>query len=113
MVLFPANLVGETLPGRPASSGSVRFAEWRSSIQTHEVFERREPVLLVVNEASDGLWQLIGSTDADSSTGRIGHLCHAIDNDPTMLDILDLSPGHSAIRADIGEPWTRYPADVA
>ena len=84
-----------------------------SSIQTHEVFERREPVLLVVNEASDGLWQLIGSTDADSSTGRIGHLCHAIDNDPTMLDILDLSPGHSAIRADIGEPWTRYPADVA
>jgi len=84
-----------------------------SSIQTHEVFERREPVLLVVNEASDGLWQLIGSTDADSSTGRIGHLCHAIDNDPTMLDILDLSPGHSAIRADIGEPWTRYPAGVA
>lgn len=84
-----------------------------SSIQTREVFERREPVLLVVNEASDGLWQLIGSTDADSNTGRIRHLYHAIDNDPTMLDILDLSPGHSASRADIGEPWTRYPPDVA
>lgn len=83
------------------------------SIQTLEVFERREPVLLVVNEADDGLWQLIGSTDADSSTGKIGHLYHAIDNDPTMLDIVDLSPGHSASRADVGESWTRYPANMS
>jgi hypothetical protein len=66
----------------------------------------------VVNEADDGLWQLIGSTDADSRTGKIGHLYHAIDNDPTMLDIIDLSPGRSASRADVGEPWTRHPANT-
>jgi hypothetical protein len=84
-----------------------------SSIQTREVFERHEPVLLVVNEADDRLWQLIGSTDADSSTGKIGHLYHAIDNDPTMLDILDLAPGESASRTDVGEPWTRHRADMA
>lgn len=66
----------------------------------------------MVNEADDGLWQLIGSTDADSSTGKIGHLYHAIDKDPTMLAIVDLPPGHSARRDDVGEPWTRYPANM-
>jgi hypothetical protein len=81
-------------------------------IQTIEVFERREPVLLVGNDADDGLWQLIGATDA-GSTGKIGHLHHAVDEDPTLVDVLDLPPGHSASRTRVGGPWTRhlgYPA---
>jgi hypothetical protein len=81
-------------------------------IQTIEVFERREPVLLVGNDPDDGLWQLIGATDADS-TGKIGHLHHALDKDPTLVDVLDLPPGHSASRTRVGGPWTRllgYPA---
>ena len=81
-------------------------------IQTLEVFEHREPVLLVGNDADDGLWQLIGSTGA-GSTGKIGHLYHAIDEDPTLVDVLDLPPGHSASRSRIGGPWTRRPGDHA
>jgi hypothetical protein len=76
-------------------------------IQTIEVFERREPVLLVANDADDGLWQLIGATDASSSTGKIGHLDHAVDEDPTLIDVLDLPPGRSASRSGAGGPWTR------
>ncbi len=83
-----------------------------SSIQTREVFERREPVLLVVNDADDGVWQLIGRTSADNSTGTIGHLYHAVDNDPTLLDILDLEPGHSASRSNIGQPWTHHHTNI-
>lgn len=82
-------------------------------IQTLEVFERREPVLLVGNDADDGMWQLIGTTDADGSTGKIGHLHHAIDKDPTLTEVLDLPAGCSASRTCIGGPWTRqrgYPA---
>lgn len=82
-------------------------------IQTIEVFERRDPVLLVSHDADDGLWQLIGTRDADSSTGKIGHLHHAVDEDPTLIDVLDLPPGHSAVRTCVGEAWTRhlgYPA---
>ena len=75
-------------------------------IQTVEVFERREPVLLVANDADDGLWQLIGATGA-GSTGKIGHLYHAIDDDPTLIDILDLPSGQCADRASLGEPWVR------
>jgi hypothetical protein len=82
-------------------------------IQTVEVFERHEPVLLVAHDAEDGLWQLIGTTDAGSSTGKIGHLHHAVDEDPTLIDVLDLPPGHSAERGSPEAPWTRhlgYPA---
>jgi hypothetical protein len=81
-------------------------------IQTIEVFERREPVLLVGNDALDGLWQLIGTTDAGNS-GKIGHLHHAVDEDPTLIHVLDLPPGHSASRTRVGGPWTRRGGDLA
>jgi hypothetical protein len=74
-------------------------------IQTGEVFERREPVLYVGHEADDGLWQLIGASAADVRTGKIGHLHHAVDEDPTLIDILDLPPGGHAERAGAGSPW--------
>jgi hypothetical protein len=34
------------------------------AIMTAQVFARDEPVLLVVNDAADELWQLIGRSDA-------------------------------------------------
>jgi len=80
-------------------------------IQTIEVFERREPVLLVGHDADDGLWQLIGTANADD--GKVGHLHHAIDEDLTLVDVLDLPAGHTASRTHVGGPWTRhlgYPA---
>ena len=75
-------------------------------IQTIEVFELREPILRIGNDADDGLWQLIGTTDAGS--GKVGHLHHAVDEDPTLVDVLDLAPGHSASRTHVGGPWTRH-----
>jgi hypothetical protein len=77
------------------------------SIQTIEVFEGHEPVLLVGHDADDSLWQLVGPTAAESSTGKVGHLHHAVDEDPTLVDVLDLPPGHSAHRTHVGGPWTR------
>jgi hypothetical protein len=77
-------------------------------IQTGEVFQRREPVLLVGHDAEDGMWQLIGTTGADPATGKIEHLHHAVDDDPTLIDVLDLPPGHSAQRHRPADPWTRH-----
>jgi len=77
-----------------------------ASIQTPEVFEREEPILLVAHDDDDALWQLIGSTDA-ADKGEIGHLHHAIDEDQTLLDVLDLEPGEEAERSTVGGPWTR------
>ncbi|MEC3957659.1 hypothetical protein VMT65_31815 [Nocardia sp. CDC153] len=75
-------------------------------IQTPEVFEQQEPILLVSNDADDDLWQLIGPTDAGSE-GHIGHLYHAIDEDPTLIDVANLQPGERATRETPGGPWTR------
>ncbi|MFE5507419.1 MULTISPECIES: hypothetical protein [Amycolatopsis] len=75
-------------------------------VQTREVFERREPILLVRHDADDGMWQLVGASDADGDTGKVGHLHHAIDEDPTLIDVLDLPPGGSATRTGAGSPWT-------
>lgn len=79
-----------------------------SCIQTLEVFQHHEPVLLIGHD-DDGLWQLIGTSDADGGTGRLGHLHHAIDQDQTLLEVLNLPAGYSASRARVGGSWTRKP----
>lgn len=75
-------------------------------IQTAEVFELREPVLAIGHGEDDGIWQLIGTSDAGSD-GTVGHLSHVIDEDQTLLDVLDLQPGQAALRSAVGAPWTR------
>jgi hypothetical protein len=79
------------------------------AISTAEVFAREEPILLVVNDDDDELWQLIGASDAGPD-GRIGHLHHAVDEDQTLLDVLDLDPGEEALRHAVGGEWLRRPA---
>ena len=78
-----------------------------TSVQTPQVWERHEPVLAVRNDADNGIWQLVGTT-AGGDEGRIGHLHHAVDEDPTLIDVLDLAPGHSATRTSVGGPWERW-----
>lgn len=77
-----------------------------TSIQTAEVFERTEPILYVSHGADDGLWQLIGASDADPATGKLGHLHHAVEHDRTLLDVLGLEPGERARRRGPHKPWT-------
>lgn len=74
------------------------------AIQTRQVFEVEEPILLVCND--DDLWQLIRSSDAGPD-GVIGHLFHAVDEDPTLAEVLDLAPGERAVRDRTGAPWLR------
>ena len=75
-------------------------------IQTCQVFERHEPVLLVAHDDDDGMWQLVGTSDAGPG-GRIVHLSHAIDEDQALLDVLDLEPGELATRTHVGAAWSR------
>jgi hypothetical protein len=76
------------------------------AISTRQVFELAEPVVLVTHDDDDGLWQLIGTSDAGPD-GQIGHLYHAVDEDPTLIDVLDLEPGQRAVRNRPGGRWTR------
>ncbi|MFD7075776.1 hypothetical protein ACFV9G_16310 [Nocardioides sp. NPDC059952] len=89
-------------------------AEWlrhwllrTTSITTAPVMAGDEPILLVSHDADDGMWQAIGTSDGTPGNGRLGHLFHLIDADPTIVDVLDLEPGESATRERVGGPWTR------
>jgi hypothetical protein len=77
-----------------------------SAIVTDEVADGREPALLVTHDADDGMWQLVGATGARPGTGRIQHL-HALDADPSLLEVLDLAPGEAATRRRVGGRWKR------
>jgi hypothetical protein len=75
-------------------------------VQTAQVFELTEPILTVGHAADDGVWQLLGTTNL-ADNGKVGHLSHVIDEDQTLLGILDLTPGQAAVRQHPGEPWIR------
>jgi hypothetical protein len=77
------------------------------AISTAPVFELAEPILLVVNDADGDLWQLIGSSDAAAEGAKLGHLYHHVDEDPTLIDVLDLEPGLQAERDRVGGTWSR------
>jgi hypothetical protein len=74
------------------------------AIATRQVLDGVEPVLLVQHDADD-VWQMIGASDAGPD-GRVTHLWHLIDEDPTIVPVLDLAPGASARRITGGE-WLR------
>jgi hypothetical protein len=108
----------EDLPFMWAVADTVMFRDRRAwwmlhwlvgtpAIHTPEVFERHEDVLYVAyDDDDDGLWQLIGATDPGDDA-KIAHLYHAVDDDPTLIDVLDLASGESATRERRGGPWTR------
>jgi hypothetical protein len=73
---------------------------------TVPVFERAEPVRGVVRD-DDGDWQLLCGTPGAEEEARLIHLSHALDDDQTLLEVLDLEPGERADRERIGAPWER------
>jgi hypothetical protein len=72
------------------------------------VFAQAEPVLCVMHAAEPDRWAMIGASDV-TADGRIHHLHHAVDEDRTLLDVLDLPPGEEAVRDAVGGAWVRRP----
>lgn len=77
-------------------------------ITTAPVLTGDEPALFISRDADDGVWQLIGVSTATIDNNRVGHLTHLVDTDPTLVTVLDLEPGESAMRDQGGGPWTRF-----
>lgn len=62
----------------------------------------------LVEVPAAGITGMDRRADGDDDTAKIGHLHHVIDEDPTLIDVLDLEPGHSASRSHPDGPWTRH-----
>ncbi|MER7559690.1 hypothetical protein ABTZ46_22290 [Nocardioides sp. NPDC126508] len=80
-------------------------------ITTAPVLSGDEPALFISRDADDGMWQLIGASNPTMDNGRVGHLFHLVDTDPTLVAVLDLERGESAMRERAGGPWARYDVD--
>ncbi|MFE6509180.1 hypothetical protein ACFVDI_01070 [Nocardioides sp. NPDC057767] len=80
-------------------------------ITTAPVLTGEEPALFVSRDTDDGVWQLIGASKATLDSNRVGHLTDLVDTDPTLVNVLDLEPGESAMREQVGGPWARYDVD--
>jgi hypothetical protein len=80
-------------------------------VTTAPVLTGEEPVLFVSRDAEDGVWQLIGASKATLDSSRVGRLTDLVDTDPTLVTVLDLEPGDSAMREQAGGPWARHDVD--
>lgn len=104
--------VADTVMDRDGRAAWLRHWLLRTtSITTAPVMAGAEPIHYVSHEADDGMWQVIGTSDGTVDNGRVGHLFHLVDADPTIVDVLDLEPGESATRDRVGGPWTRHSVD--
>ena len=67
---------------------------------------------MTVVHTADDTWQLLSATPADvEPEAHLTHLWHVLDEDQTLLDVLDLEPGERADRSGAGAPWERGPDD--
>jgi hypothetical protein len=72
---------------------------------TAPVAERTAPVRHVVRD-HDGDWQLLcGTIEPDEP--HLLHLYHVVDEDSSLLDVLDLEPGERADRDQPGSRWVK------
>ena len=73
------------------------------------VFESSRPVLLVTRP--DGDWCLLWGEGhpSDASFYRVVGIGHVLDEDPSLVETLDLPAGWDAERTSVGAPWKRSP----
>ena len=85
------------------------FAEPRDAvtITMRQVLEGSEPILLVLRNAEDTVWQFLGTSDGNVEDAEVVSLEEIVELDSTILELADLPPGWQASREQAYEPWTR------
>ena len=82
-----------------------------SAVMTGPVRSGEKPVLAAGRDG-DGERLLLCETADLADDGHLVHLHHAVDDDPSLVEILDLEPGQYARRAGRGEPWERFSGEL-
>lgn len=70
-----------------------------------QVLKEGEPILYVVHDAADHGWQFLTGKNVKMADAIIVSMREIVEHDPTLLEIGDMPPGHSARRAAVGQPW--------
>jgi hypothetical protein len=78
-----------------------------AAITTRQVLEDRLPILRVVHYSDDHSWAFTCGTSNATEDGRVISMAEALEIDPTLETIAELSPGWHASRRAIGKPWVK------
>lgn len=98
----------EVMEHDPRAGWMQHWLKGTPAYVTGPILARTEPVRHVIRDA-DGDWQLLCGTDRAADELDPVHLFHSLDRDPSLLEVLDLEPGHRADRPEIGAAWSRRP----
>jgi hypothetical protein len=87
--------------------GKVHLPRETKTYVCIHVFDSERPVLYVTRP--DGDWCALCGDDhpQDASFYRVVGLGHVLDEDPTVVDVLDLDVNEEAERTTVGGPWVR------
>jgi len=78
----------------------------RAAFVCRHVFEGSRPILLAANEEGD--WQfLCGAVHKPGDGLRVVGLNHLGEQDPSIVEVLDLQQSWEAERSGMGSPWAR------
>lgn len=78
-----------------------------TAITTRGIWDRSEPILLVLHD-DDGTWQFLPGTTVEIVDGMVVHLGHITDREPALTELADLPRGWAAERATPTAPWGRF-----
>lgn len=69
------------------------------------------PVLVATHYEDDHSWGFMDGAPADMATALTVAMSEVVERHPDLIEIANLPPGWSAIRAAVGEPWTKQQND--
>jgi len=76
-------------------------------LTTRGVLEEKHPILTVIHYSDDHSWAFLCGTINNDEDGRVISMEEALDIDPSLSEIADLSPGWIAWRDSVGSEWEK------
>jgi hypothetical protein len=74
---------------------------------TKRIMGGDEPILYVYHDQDDGAWQFHGPSESKAESAALVCFHHIVDKDPSIMELIDLPPGWSAVRENVGCAWSR------
>ena len=79
------------------------------TMTVRQVMQGGQPILLVVHDADDGMWQFLTGEPLEMVDAMIVSLCGVFRIDPSVGELADMPLGWTAERSAVGQPWQRNP----
>lgn len=80
-----------------------------ATMTVRQVTHGGQPILLVVHDAEDGMWQFLTGGPVEMADAMIVSLREVFRIDPSIGELAELPLGWTDERSAVGQPWQRNP----